>query len=222
MPPQNTEPTRCAALNQPAVSISNPSAVSLSNPSKWPALSSTLSLSNGSLSKWFAEEVHAHDGQLRAYLRGAYPAVRDLDDVVQESYLRTWKAKLAHPIVSTKSFLFQVARNLAIDALRRRQAAPTESLVDFDRLSVLDEGADHATALGRQEKVDLLIAALATLPDRTREIVFLRKFQNMPQKEVAAQFRISERTVETQLAKGMKRCADYLRKRGVQGFFCDE
>ena len=172
--------------------------------------------------RWFSDEVHAHDGQLRAYLRGTYPSVRDIDDVVQESYLRTWKAKLAHPIESTKSFLFQVARNLAIDVVRRKLAAPTESLVDSDALSVLEDGADFVANLSRQEKIELLTAALTMLPERTREIVFLRKFQSMPQRQVAAQFGISERTVETQLAKGMKRCADFLRKRGVHGFYCDE
>lgn len=177
---------------------------------------------NTDQARWFADEVHAHDGQLRAYLRGSYPTVRDVDDVVQESYLRTWKARLTHPIASTKSFLFQVARNLAIDVVRKKLSSPADSLVDLDSLSVLEEGADAAATLSRQEKIDLLIAALATLPERTREIVFLRKFHCLPQKEVAARFRISERTVESQLAKGMKRCADYLRKRGVNGFSCDE
>jgi RNA polymerase sigma factor (sigma-70 family) len=172
--------------------------------------------------RWFADEVHAHDGQLRAYLRGSYPAVRDVDDVVQESYLRTWKARLAHPIASTKSFLFRVARNLAIDSLRRKNSAATESSVGLDDLCVQDDGADVTATLSLQEKIDLLTAALATLPERTREIVFLRKFQGLPQKEVAARLAIAERTVETQLAKGMKRCAIYLRKRGVNGFSCDE
>jgi RNA polymerase sigma factor (sigma-70 family) len=198
--------------------------------SSMPATAQTLALpalsgsngSNAAMPRWFAEEVHAHDGQLRAYLRGAYPTVRDVDDVVQESYLRMWKARLAHPIASTKSFLFEVARNLAIDLIRRKQTAPSESMVAFEDLSVMDDGADVVAALSRQEKIDLLIAALATLPDRTREIVFLRKFQQWPQREVAAHFRVSERTVETQLAKGMKRCASYLRKRGVQGFRRDE
>src|ERR1044072_2602461 len=96
--------------------------------------------------RWFAAEVHAHDGQLRAYLRGTYPTVRDVDDVVQESYLRTWKAKLAHPIASTKSFLFEVARNLAIDLIRRRRSAPGESLAAFEDLAVMDDGADVVDA----------------------------------------------------------------------------
>jgi RNA polymerase sigma-70 factor (ECF subfamily) len=172
--------------------------------------------------RWFADEVHAHDGQLRAYLRGSYPSIRDIDDVIQESYLRTWKAKLTHPIASTKSFLFQVARNLAIDLLRRKSSARAESLVDLDALSVLEDEPDVAVTLSRNEKVELLSSALATLPARTREIIFLRKFHGRPQRDVALQLGVSERTVETQLSRGMKRCGEYLRRRGVHGFSRDE
>jgi|GEM_PF-6457756 len=47
--------------------------------------------------RWFAEEVHPHESSLRAYLRGAFPSVRDVDDVVQESFLRIWGARAARP-----------------------------------------------------------------------------------------------------------------------------
>lgn len=177
---------------------------------------------NAEQSRWFADEVHSHDGQLKAYLHGSFPTVRDVDDVVQESYLRIWRARLSHPIRSTKSFLFQIARHLAIDVVRKRQAAPTESLVDFQALPVLEDGPDAATALSSREKIDLLVEALASLPDRAREVVFLRKFQSIPQREVAAKLGVSERTVEAQLAKGMKLCEAYLRRRGVSGFTCDD
>lgn len=64
--------------------------------------------------QWFANEVHAHASQLKAYLRGAFPSVRDVDDVVQESYLRIWKARAIHPIESAKTFLFTIARRVAL------------------------------------------------------------------------------------------------------------
>lgn len=54
-------------------------------------------------SKWFKEEVHLHDGQLKSWLKGTFPSVRDVDDVVQESYLRIWKAKATEPINSAKA-----------------------------------------------------------------------------------------------------------------------
>jgi RNA polymerase sigma-70 factor (ECF subfamily) len=76
--------------------------------------------------RWFADEVHRHELALKAYLRGSFPSVRDIDDVVQESYLRVWRARLAHPIHSTKSFLFQVARHLALDLVRRDRVSPID------------------------------------------------------------------------------------------------
>jgi RNA polymerase sigma factor (sigma-70 family) len=186
------------------------------------SLSPTEPASSAEQSRWFVENVHTHDSHLKAYLQGSFPSVKDVDDVVQESYLRIWKARLTRPIHSTKSFLFQIAHHLAIDVLRTRERARTESLVDFDALPVLEDGPDAAAALSSKERIDLLSEALASLPGRAREIVFLRKFQAMPQREVAAKLGVSERTVEAQLAKGMKLCEDYLRKRGVCRFTCDE
>ena len=71
--------------------------------------------------RWFTEQVQPHDANLRGYLRGSFPAMDEVDDVVQESYLRLWKARAVQPIKSGKAFLFRVARNLALDLLRRRR-----------------------------------------------------------------------------------------------------
>jgi RNA polymerase sigma-70 factor (ECF subfamily) len=149
--------------------------------------------------------------------------VRDVDDVIQESYLRIWKTRLTRPIHATKSFLFQIAHNLAIDIVRADRVVRTESFVDLEAMPVLglQETLDAAATLGRKERIDLLSEALTSLPNRAREIMFLRKFQAIPQKEVAAKLGVSERTVEAQLAKGMRLCECYLRKRGVNGFSCD-
>ena len=52
--------------------------------------------------RWFAEEVQPHDAQLRAYLRGAFPTACDVDDVMQESYLRVWRVRATGPISSAR------------------------------------------------------------------------------------------------------------------------
>lgn len=172
---------------------------------------------------WFKQEVHAYDHQLKSYLRRSFPSVRDVDDVVQESYIRIWKARLVRQIGFTKAFLFQIARRLAIDDVRRRQVRSEDRVVDLSAASVIvDERPNPAAALSRREKFDLVCDALASLPDRTREVVFLRKFQNLPQKQVAAQLGIAERTVENRLSQGMQLCEKFLIKHGVEGFTPDE
>jgi len=83
--------------------------------------------------------VHLHDSSLKAYLRGSFPSVRDIDDVVQESYLRVWKARASQPIKSAKGFLFTVARRLALDLIRRERRSPLVAVTDLDRLFILDQ-----------------------------------------------------------------------------------
>lgn len=172
--------------------------------------------------RWFEEEVHAHDVALKSYLRHTFPTLSDLDDVVQESYLRIWKARLARPIDSAKSFLFQVARHIVVDLARRRQVARTDSLGDLAVLPVMEDRPGVPELLAYAEKVDLLAEALTALPGRCREIMILRKFQHIPQREIATRLGISERTVESQVTRGMKLIAERLRSRGVEGFIRDE
>lgn len=168
--------------------------------------------------RWFREEVHPHDSSLKSYLRGQYPAVRDIDDVVQESYLRLWRTKLTGGITSTKSFLFQVARNVALDLLRRRERTSTTSMGEMADLPVLEEKADAADQLCYEEKVELLAAAFLSLPPRCREIMTLRKLQDMPVRDIALKLGIEHATVENQITRGVHLCRVYLKGCGVRGF----
>src|SRR5687768_12172623 len=116
-----------------------------------------MSLPTGNLSKWFADEVHPHDASLKAYLRSSFPAVRDIDDVVQESYLRIWRSRAAQPIHSAKAFLFKVARHVALNLVDRQRASPVMVVGDLAALPVLDHGPGVVETVGRNEKLRLLV-----------------------------------------------------------------
>jgi RNA polymerase sigma-70 factor (ECF subfamily) len=163
--------------------------------------------------RWFATEVEPHDAKLRAYVRSRFPAVRDVDDVVQESYLRLWKARALQPIRSAKSFLFRIASNLAVDTVRRRRFSPIDDVTDFAGLFVMDDGPDAAASAARQQEIELLVEAIDALPDRCREIFILRKLRGVSQKDIAARLGLSEQTVQVQAARGLRRIAETLRRR---------
>jgi RNA polymerase sigma-70 factor (ECF subfamily) len=165
--------------------------------------------------RWFAEEVHAHEGQLKAYLRCSFSNVRDVDDVVQESYVRMWKRQMAKPIEQAKAFLFAVARNVALGTLRREKRSPIVAVTDFAASGIIEEGRDAAEALCSTEEVELLFAAIAHLSARTREIYLLKKFEGLAQKEIAEKLGISPHTVESHITRANKRCYAFLRERGV-------
>jgi RNA polymerase sigma factor (sigma-70 family) len=168
------------------------------------------------LSRWFAEEVHPHRGALHAYVERAFPGVRDVEDVVQDSLLRAWTARAARQIGCARAFLFKIARHRAIDELRRGSASPLVAVRDLAALPVVSEEPGPADALTTAEKIELVADAIAALPERCREVVVLRKLHGLSQREVAARLGLSERTVEVQVARGTRRCADSLRRAGLR------
>lgn len=180
-----------------------------------PAPSHALSLPNGSVSKWFADEVRPHESSLRSYLRSVFPSLPDIDDLVQESYARIIRARETGTVSYAKAFLFTTARNAALDFFRRRKVVVIDGVADLEELSVVEDGPDASETLNKQQELALLAAAVRDLPERCRQVLTLRLLYGYSQKEIAAEMRISEHTVKAQLAKGMRRCADYLAERGL-------
>jgi len=173
--------------------------------------------------RWFMEEVHTHDASLRGYLNVSFPTVRgEVEEVVQESYLRIWKSPAGWASIrSAKAFLFRVARNVALDLLRHNKAAPFEAISHSRLLSVIEDGPTAAEAAARQERINMLAEAIAILPTRCREVFILHKIKGNSRREVAAQLGMSDRTVGVHTDRAVKRCVEYLRKRGVNGLFDD-
>jgi len=167
--------------------------------------------------RWFSDEVHPHESALRSYLHGSFPSLHDVDDVVQETYIRVWRSRSTQPIRSVKAFLFKVARHLALDWVRRDKSSLIDAVGDLSALEVMEDSRGNVVEIVNiNEKVELLGKAISSLPARCREIIVLRKLKGLSQRTVAARLGISERTVEAQVARGVKRCEDYLSKRGVK------
>jgi RNA polymerase sigma factor (sigma-70 family) len=165
--------------------------------------------------RWFTEEVQPHEPTLRAWLRGRFADVAEIDDLVQETYARIWQARATTTIGSPKAFLFATARNLALDHLRRRQIATIEPIAEIEQLSVYDERPSAADAAARQQELELLTRAIQSLPDRCRQVLTLRKIHGLSQKQIAAQLGIAEHTVEAQIGIGVRRCTEFLARHGL-------
>lgn len=168
--------------------------------------------------RWFAAEVQPHDAVLRGWLRAKFPALGDVDDVVQETHARVLQIRALDPLRAhaVKPLLFTIARNLALDELRRRQIVPMFALPeDADAAVFADDAPGIGETVSRRQELALLAEAIQALPDRCRQILTLRKIYGLPQKEIAPQLGISEHTVEAQVGIGMHRCADFLNRLGL-------
>jgi RNA polymerase sigma factor (sigma-70 family) len=165
--------------------------------------------------RWFAEEVQPYEPALRAYLHGRFPSLPDQDDIVQDTYARLLRARASGTIRHPKAFLFTTARNSALDFFRRKRTVALDDITHFDESSVLVDRPDVVAQVSREQELDILAEAVRALPDRCRQVIMLRYLDGLAYKEIAVQLNISTETVKTQLAKGMRRCAEFFRERGL-------
>jgi RNA polymerase sigma-70 factor (ECF subfamily) len=165
--------------------------------------------------RWFREEIQVHEPALRAYLRSRFSALPDADDLIQDCYARLLRQRQQGPVPVTRAYLFVVARNAALDLLRRRRIVALEPLDQAPSSSVVDDGMHAADQICQGEELALLDAAIRELPPRCRDIVVLRRLHGLSYQEIARRLQISESTVHAQLCLGLKRCRAYLCAHGV-------
>ncbi|MBD9437733.1 sigma-70 family RNA polymerase sigma factor [Pseudoxanthomonas sp. PXM03] len=163
------------------------------------------------LDDWFVREVLVHERALVLFLQRAWPHRDEWHDLRQEAYARVYEAAARARPDAPKAFLFATARHLMTDRLRRSRVVSIESVGDFESSNVylIDEVSPERWT-GTRQALKRMVEALDRLPDRCREVVWLRRVEELPQKDVARQLGISEKTVEKHLAKGMRLLADHL------------
>ena len=164
---------------------------------------------NESLDAWFASEILVHEQALSYFLRRCWPHRDELHDLRQEVYVRVYEAAGKALPTTPKAFLFATARHLMADRVRRSRVVSIEAVGDFESLNVLiEEVTPERWSSGRQT-LKRLAEAFDRLPDRCREVVWLRRVEELPQKEVAMRLGISEKTVEKHVAKGVRLLAEH-------------
>lgn len=173
-------------------------------------------MDDGGIAQWFATEVQPHEPALRAYLHGLVNGP-DVDDLVQETFVRVLRARERRAIESPRGLLFATARNAARDLFRRRSVANAIPIAEIDDSLVFDEAPGVAETVSRRQETDLLTRAISALPPRCREILVLRKFENLSYREIATRLGISEHTVEAQLTKALHRCEEFFARHGARG-----
>jgi RNA polymerase sigma factor (sigma-70 family) len=156
------------------------------------------------LIRWFAREILSHEIALTRFLRHSWIGRRELDDLRQDVYIKVLEAAETQRPLAPKAFLFATAKNLLVDRARRNRVIPIDLLQDVDSLNVLVDDISPERAVGGLQQLLRLTRALEQLPDRCREVVWMRKIEDIPQKEIAQRLQIAEATVETHLAKGIR------------------
>src|SRR3546814_11065099 len=173
-----------------------------------------------SLDDWFAREILVHEGALESFLRRAWPNRDEIHDLRQEAYVRVYEAAARSRPTTPRAFLFTTARHLVTDRLRRGRVVSIEPVGDPAALNVLFDEVSPERRLDAHQILHRLGAAFDRLPPRCRAVVWLRRVEELPQKEVAARLGISQKTGEKQVAQGVRRRPGECHERRAGGRTC--
>lgn len=155
------------------------------------------------------EVIDAYGGAVYGVARRIVAEASLAEEVAQDAFLALWRRPGAYDPSrgSLQGFLLGVARNKAIDLVRREEAfkRAREALA-----SELDPSADETPAgIGFEERQEVR-TALAELSDVQREAIVLAYFGGRTYREVAAELQIPEGTAKTRLRDGLIRMRELM------------
>ena len=136
---------------------------------------------------------------------------KEIEDIVQETYVRICQMDKREPVEQPKSFLMRTARNLAYDYLKKaetRLADGVETESDFDVEDLVNDEVFESIA--SREEFAHFCEAVRQLPVQCRRVFVFKKVYGYSQKEIAKEMNLSESTVEKHIAVGFKRCASHM------------
>ena len=164
------------------------------------------------LDNWFKREILFHEESLVRYLYRSWPRPQEVYDLRQDIYVRVYESAITTRPLSPKAFLFATARHLMTDKFRRQRIVSIDAVEDLEALNVMVDDISPERRTSAHQELKRLATAIDQLPPKCRETVWLRRVDDMSQKEVAAKLGITEKTVEKHVMKGMKLLAAALRR----------
>ena len=155
------------------------------------------SVSQQEIVRLFAE----HNGTLVRFLRARLGSDHEARDVAQEAYVRLLQIDKPGTVSFLRAYLFKTAANIATDR-RRREAVRGVAHRDpvFD---VRTDGIDPERSALAKERLRIVEAGIAELPERCRLAFLLHRVSDMSIADIAVRLGLSERMIRNHIVKAL-------------------
>ena len=154
----------------------------------------------------FAHLVRRHQKGIHRFIERMLGSREEALELTQETFIRAWQALPQwQPHAQFKTWIYRIASNAAMDALRRRKIVEILPLgVDYDAPA---HDAGPEVQLQSRQRLSALASALALLPAEQREVILLREIEGFSYAEIAAALDVQEGTVKSRLARAREALA---------------
>lgn len=166
--------------------------------------------------QFIASLVAQHSVPLERYLARKLDSPEDAAELAQEAFMRLHRLDQPENLDNARAFLFQVATNLALDQLRRRQLhfkflRAEKSMAEDGELPDLNAaGASPEQILSARQRLNSIQDAVDELPFKVKQAFLLHRQNGMPYSAIAEQMQVSVSSVEKYILQALKHCRSRL------------
>ncbi|MGV8134554.1 MAG: RNA polymerase sigma-70 factor [Mangrovibacterium sp.] len=137
----------------------------------------------------------------------------DAEEIVQDSFLKLWEVRTRlNDHTNIKNFLYTIAKNNCLNFIRNEQIASfhlrqygDELKTNYEALSKLNDDFGKIEEL--RTRID---QAVDSLPDRWKTVFRMSRDENLRYRDIAEKLGISEKTVEANITKALKKLREDL------------
>jgi RNA polymerase sigma factor (sigma-70 family) len=147
---------------------------------------------------------------LGRFLQARLGASGDVEDLLQDLYLKVAGLDPTTDVRDTRAFLYRLTSNMMMDRWRSgqrsvaRDAAWRLATHSIGPSEDMDDAPSAEAVLASRQRLASLNAAVARLPDKTRTVFSLHKFEGLSYAEVATRLGISRSSVEKHMMDALR------------------
>jgi len=148
---------------------------------------------------------------LARFLRARLGSDTDIQDLLQDLYLKIVSLDPEYAVVEPRAFLYRLASNLLLDRARSGRRSQTRETA-WRQVAHHSEGVEDVadspsaeTVVIDRQRLRNLLQTLEALPERTQSIFRMHKFEGLSYAEIAASLGISRSSVEKHMMEALRR-----------------
>jgi RNA polymerase sigma-70 factor, ECF subfamily len=141
----------------------------------------------------------------------------DARDVVQDAYLRAWRAiGKFRGEAQLSTWMYRITANAAATHMRKRHRHRTEPLDDVNEPADSRPESQPAAAVESTDTLGRIAVAIEELPPKLRTVVVLKDVYDLPHEAIAEELGITVAAAKVRLHRARRRLRDELYEEGAE------
>lgn len=164
--------------------------------------------------RWMCAEVLPHQFAYQALARRLTGNAEVAKDIVQDVYAEVLAGTNWRQAKDPKTYVLRIVYCRSVNWVNRQKIVPMQQVANYDDLANSDVGPDAFDKLSGREELEVVFGILEDMPARCRQVITMRRIDDIPPREIAKRLGIDLVTVRRHMARGLAILTAKLSERG--------